>query len=589
MVGKVVEISKILGEGDTLARDISEKYDQWGIQREEKIEDVKELRDYIFATDTSTTSNAALPWKNSTTIPKICQIRDNLHANYMAALFPTDTWFKWEAHSEDAADKQKANIIEAYISNKLRESGFIQTVGKVLYDWIDTGNAFGEVIFVNEQKTDPDTGETIQGYIGPKLVRTSLYDHVFNPTAVDYNHSPKITRYVKSLGEIEDDANTRPGMEYLRDVLDKLKSRRKLLAEFKDSDLDKAEGYIADGFGSLREYYESGLVEILEFEGDLYDRDSGQFHKDRVITVVDRSWVARNEPNPSWLGRSPRAHSGWRERPDNIYAMGPLDNLVGLQYRLDHLENLKADALDLTIHPPVVIQGDVQPFTWQPLEQIHIADGDGAVTLLPPNSAAFQVNNEIMLIMQLMEEMAGAPKEAMGIRTPGEKTAFEVSSLQNAAGRIFQDKISKFEREFIEPTLNIYLEMARRNIDGADLVRIMDDDYGILEFIKITKEDITAAGKLRPIGARHYAAQAQLIQNMNGVFNSNLYEIIKPHVSSENLAKAVEEIFAWEKYKIFSPNIAVSEQANTQRLANAAQEQVDVEAVTPVEPQAGEV
>jgi hypothetical protein len=27
--------------------------------------------------------------------------------------------------------------------------------------------------------------------------------------------------------------------------------------------------------------------------------------------------------------------------------MGPLDNLVGLQYRIDHLENAKADALDL--------------------------------------------------------------------------------------------------------------------------------------------------------------------------------------------------------------------------------------------------
>src|SRR5512139_1092559 len=172
MVGKVVEISAILGEGESSARDVSEKWDQWSIQRDEKIEDVKELRNYIFATDTSTTTNASLPWKNSTTIPKICQIRDNLHANYMAALFPNDKWFKWEAYTEDAADISKANKIEAYMENKLRESGFVQTVSKILYDWIDTGNAFGEVIFVNEQKTDPKTGEIIPGYVGPKLVRT---------------------------------------------------------------------------------------------------------------------------------------------------------------------------------------------------------------------------------------------------------------------------------------------------------------------------------------------------------------------------------------------------------------------------------
>ena len=120
--------------------------------------------------------------------------------------------------------------------------------------------------------------------------------------------------------------------------------------------------------------------------------------------------------------------------------MGPLDNLVGLQYRVDHLENLKADALDLTIHPPLKIIGDVEPFTWGPEEVIHIPE-DGNVEAMAPNAAAFQVNNEIAAILNIMEEMAGAPKEAMGFRSPGEKTAFEVQQLQNAASRIFQIKL----------------------------------------------------------------------------------------------------------------------------------------------------
>jgi len=356
------------------------------------------------------------------------------------------------------------------------------------------------------------------------------------------------------------------------------------IGAYRDSDLDKAEGYLLDGFGSMREYYASGYVEILEFEGDIYDNASQTYYKNHLITIVDRKYVVRNKQNPSWLGHGARGHVGWRERPDNLYAMGPLENLVGMQYRIDHLENLKADALDLTIHPPVVITGDVESFIWEPGAEIHVSDGDGSVSLLSPNVAAFQVNNEIAYIMSLMDEMSGSPKEAMGIRTPGEKTAFEVQQLQNAAGRIFQDKIGKFEKEFIEPILNIMLEVGRRNLIGADVVRIMDDELGMADFLSITKEDIKASGKLRPLGSSHFAAQAQLVQNMSGVFGSPVGQMIAPHVSTKNLAKAVEELFGWEKYSVIRENVAIFEQAETQQLIASLQEQQAVEQATPVEP-----
>jgi hypothetical protein len=262
--------------------------------------------------------------------------------------------------------------------------------------------------------------------------------------------------------------------------------------------------------------------------------------------------------------------------------MGPLDNLVGLQYRVDHLENLKADALDLTIHPPVIIKGDVEPFTWGPGVDIHIPE-DGGIDVLPPNSAAFQVNNEIASILAIMEEMAGAPREAMGIRSPGEKTAFEVQQLQNAAGRIFQHKVNKFEVEFLEPILNTMLEMARRNIDIVEVAKVIDTDLGVADFLSITKDDITAKGKLRPIGARHYATRAQLVQNLLGVFNSPIGQAIAPHVSSKRLAQMVEEYMGFEQYDFIKDNIQIFEQAETQKLINQTQQSIQTEQATPLE------
>jgi hypothetical protein len=583
LAGKILELRNIL-RPEVLASDIVSMYSQWKIQRDVKEEEWKELRNFLFATDTSTTSNRTLPWKNSTTTPKLAQLRDNLHANYMAALFSNPDWMKWEGDNLNDDVRTKREGIESYMKNKTKNSGFELTIAKLLYDYIDYGNVFGEVIFVNEEITDSETGEIIKGYVGPKLIRTSPFDIVFNPTAPSFISSPKITRYVKSIGELEQDLKEREDLNYDPVAVAKIKEVRTLLGGYKDSDLDKAEGYLLDGFGSMHEYYTSGYVEILEFEGDIYDQESGSFYKNYTITVLDRKYIARKEKNPSWLGHGARAHVGWRERPDNLYAMGPLENLVGMQYRIDHLENLKADALDLTIHPPKVITGDVEAFEWGPDAEIHISDGDGSIQLLSPNVAAFQVNNEIAYLMGLMDEMAGAPREAMGIRTPGEKTAFEVQQLQNAAGRLFQDKISKFEKEFIEPILNIMLEVGRRNLVGADVVRILNDDLGMVDFLSVTKEDIKASGKLRPLGSSHFAAQAQLVQNMAGVFGSPVGQMIAPHVSTKNLAKAIEELFGWEKYAVVRENVAIFEQAETQQLMNSLQEQMQVEQATPVQP-----
>ena len=54
---------------------------------------------------------------------------------------------------------------------------------------------------------------------------------------------------------------------------------------FRVEDVNKAEGFIADGFGTLQEYYQSGLVEVLEFEGDYYDKDEDVLHKNKIITI----------------------------------------------------------------------------------------------------------------------------------------------------------------------------------------------------------------------------------------------------------------------------------------------------------------
>ena len=582
MAGDVASINDLLHpQGE--ARQISQLYRKWQIQKQSKEEEWKELRNYIFATDTTTTSNNANTWKNRTTIPKLTQIRDNLHAHYTDSMFPNDNWLEWFGETEDDVAKDKADVIKAYMKNKTQQGDFSETISDLLYDYIDTGNVFGQVIWVKDAIEDEETGEEIVNYIGPKLVRVSPYDIVFNPAASSFEASPKIVRSLKSIGELKKELRTRPDLGYDEKVLNEAMDRRNnALSSFSIEEINKAEGYAFDGFGSLSEYLQSGLMEVLEFKGDLYDQDNNELKENVVITVIDRQFTLRSIPNPSWIGRDDMVHVGWRERPDNLWAMGPLDNLVGLQYRLDHLENLKADAFDLSVFPMVALKGAVEPFSWQPKGIVHLPE-DGDIQMLNLNPQALATNNEIGGLMGTMEELAGSPKNALGIRTAGEKTAFEVEKLDNAAQRIFLNKTNKFEKRFLEKALNKMLEIAKRNLDTSDLIRVMDDDIGVVEFIEIDKSDITAKGKIMPMGSRHFAARSQLIQNVMGIFNGPIAGVIAPHVSSIALAKMLEEAMGLEKFQLISPNIAVQEQKETSGQAQQAQGDLENEQAMPVE------
>lgn len=562
---------------DRLASEIALKYDAWERHRAGWLADTQEVRDYIFATDTRTTTAGNLGWKNSTHLPKLCQIRDNLHANYMAAIFPNDRAIAWEGEDAASNKKNKREAVQAYMRNKLKLGGFRTEVSKCLLDFIDTGNAFAMEEFISEQHIDPETGETIQGYVGPRMKRISFLDLVFDPTGTDFRKVPKIIRSISSMADIAATIENYPERGFLREVFDRMNvARGKVKANGAGPrDVQKNAAFIADGFGSYTDYFNSGYVEILEFYGDIYDTETQTYLPNQHIVVVDRAYVIKQSQHPSWLGEPPIYHVGWRERPDNLYAMGPLDNLVGMQYRIDHLENAKSDGVDMIMHPVFKIKGFVEDFKYGPNARIYVGD-EGDVEFMHPDASILSLDTQISQIMQMMEEFAGAPRQAMGFRTPGEKTKFEVQILENGANRVFLNKTAHFETVFLEPLLNSMLETARRNFSTAEQIRVEDMDMRFTDFLEVTKEDITAKGTLRAIGARRFARKANLLQDLTTYSNTPLAQDpnIMTHFSGIKMAKLVEDLMELTEYGLVKSNIRVAELAETAQLTQAAQQKV---------------
>lgn len=567
MAGDTLDIQHLLNP-DNLAAEISNKFQSWVSLRNGWLEEKKELRNYVFATDTRTTTNSKLDWFNSTTTPKLTGIYDTLKALYSSALFPSQHWLRWEGEDRESNIKDKRDTIQGYMETKLRQSSFETMADRLIDDYILYGNAFATVEWV-EEVHETELGETIATFIGPRLVRISPYDIVFDPTAASFQRAPKVTRALVSLGEAQ--KRVEAGDAKYQAVFDTMMTNRRTVAS--SSSFDKSDAFIADGFSSIEHYYGSDYIEILTFYGDIYDINEGVLKQNYKIVVADRAYVIEEGPNSNWLGESAIYHAGWRNRPDNLYAMGPLDNLVGMQYRIDHLENLKADVFDQIAFPVMKIKGSVENFNFAPGTQIRLGE-DGDVNYMTPDTTALNADFQIRALEDKMEELAGAPRQAIGIRTPGEKTAFEVSTLDNASNRIFQHKAMKMEREFFQPLLTAMLESARRNMDISDTIRVSDEALNVQIFKSITKEDIKGNGKLRPVGASHFAERAQRVQNIVQLSQVKQDPSVAPHLSG----KLTAEIIANElgEPALYGENIAVQEQLETQKASqNAEAENLD--------------
>jgi hypothetical protein len=562
-------------EPHRLADQISSLFVQWNTDRQVWLKRVREVIQYVYATSTRETTNSKNPWSHSTVIPKLTQIHDNLGANYANALFGGREFFTFDPATKDEANVKKRVAIVNYLTTKHDYNGFRATMKKLLDDWVQTGNCFCRVEYVRETAKDPISGETVT-YEGPKPIRISPYDIVFDPTVTDFKDSPKIIRELVTRGEMMRRTESPEGAFYNTPEIERIKKFYSVISQWKDVEVNKTIQMTMDGFGTSSAFFRSGKVELLHFIGDIYDSAAGQLHKDRLITIVDRRYILQDRDLADLQGFGKIYHSGWRKRPDNLWAQGPLDNLVGMQYLINHLENARADGFDQMLSPDRVMIGSVEIEKDGPVTNYYVDDAGGDVKNLAPDPTVLNADNQIQLKEAQMESYAGAPREAMGIRSPGEKTAFEVSSLQNAAGRVFQTKIEDFEQEMAEPVLNGELEVSVLNINASDVAKVLDDDFGVEEFLTITREDLTAKGKLKARGASHYAKRAQLVQELQA-FSAELSKDpdMKVHFPAKRRAKAWNDALGFDKLELYQPFGQIEEAVELHEHQQAAQEMVD--------------
>lgn len=571
-----VAIELVGTEPHALVDQITSLYTQWNMARQPWLTRVREVIQYVYATSTRETSNVTNPWSHSTVVPKLTQIHDNLGANYANALFGKREFFTFEAATEAEADKKKRLAVVNYLSTKHDYNGFRATVKKLLDDWVQCGNCFCRVEYVREVEKDPVTNAEFVTYEGPKVFRISPYDIVFDIAVAEFKDSPKIIRELITRGELMRRIESPEGADYDASEVEKLKKFYGAIGAMTDKDINKNIQMTMDGFSNSSDFFRSGRVELLHFIGDIYDVSTGELHKSRLITVVDRRCILQNRAQKDIQGFGKIYHAAWRKRTDNLMGQGPLDNLVGMQYLINHLENARADGFDQMLSPDRVHIGAVEVERVGPVKNYYVdAAGGGDVRNLSPDPTVLNADTQIQLKEAQMEAYAGAPREAMGIRSPGEKTAFEIRSLQNAAGRLFQTKIEDFEIELLEPVLNGELEVSYHNLNTSDVAKTLDEDFGTTEFMTITREDLQARGKLKARGSSHYAKRAMMVQELQAFSGIVAQDPrLQMHFPSKKMAEVWNETLGFEALGLYQPFGGIYEQIEQANATAVAQQKM---------------
>lgn len=579
----VVSMMRGVGEESAFVDQLVNLYTDYKNARSRFEAENDEVLKFVFATDTRGTVQQSAEFKNTTTIPKLAQVRNNIITSYEEHLFPNSDWVQWDAASADAVMKEKADVVKSYVATKAADSGLKATTSLLVQDWTDRGFCAAEVFFANEMHEDAD-GNPVQGYYGPRAKRLNPNDVFYDVLATDIEHATKCVRSTYTLGGLKKLSQENP--EILSpEQFDMIRARRKELAGAV-VDANGKETYITKqlyraGFGDMVDYLLGDKYELLTFYGNFYDEENDVLYDNHRIQVLDRAIILSKKPITSMTGKHNVFIGVWEYREGTLAPIGPLHRIVGLQYKLDKLENQRADKFDQLINPTIVEVGDVEFYgtRGKPGGRYKVEEG-GDVKELVESAVVLQADTQIQFTLALMDELSGNPKESIGQRTPGEKTKFEVQLLDTGQNKMFRNKVKKFEDEVLTPILQEYLAIGRRNLNQTDIVKIYDQEMETVAFHTITRDDLNISGRLRAAGATIFAERANALQNLSMIANTNLMALTNQHWSRIKLAKTIEDLSGLKQYELVFPNIGIQEDQQTKRLAQQSQDKTAENALT---------
>lgn len=501
------------------------------------------------------------PGKNSTAIPALAFVGDILRTFYKSILFGEEKWLEVDANHKDYIRKRdERTALRLYLQSKIRAGNTDDQLNALVDDYVDWGAAYvtpGYVVKKGRSQAPTSEGgkdyiETIT-YQGAVLQRIPPDSIVYDVRASTFPEAAKFWHEHVSLGDLY-------SAQYERG--------------FDESKVDKI---IDDRLSRRSKYFDS--IELVNFCGDVFDTATKTLYNNLQITYTPSPQRERHilfqKEYYSAFGYAPVLRAAYKERGDASIPVSPLAPLAGMQNRINRLENKKADVIDLTADPILVVMGDDDGLEHNRRNSkvLKLPIGGDAKFLIP-NAVALQLTPEIQQYIDLIEFLSGSPRTLAGYRTPGEKSFGEVNMLQNNAVKPFVLNAKSFERTLLQPGMREFTSIEQQYFSPVDAARILTID-GVQAVRSIGLKDLqNTVISIR--GSEHFEHKLKIlgsIQTLVGLGVLNPQHPAARNFSWVEFMKDLPMLLDLNNYSWFQTNVAPVEEGEFAKMVETVQRQ----------------
>lgn len=489
-----------------LVQKIPQKYDDLDDDRQEQLNDIKNLRDVIYKNQIPQING----WDSKIELPDIYELAQTLKSQLSENLYShPDAMFDVsgsDPFSQSFANKQKALLVNTFEQMRIEDEleKFVDSIVEtgectIFAGWQTKIKNIRRAQSIEEQLIAPtEDGFIVESkvvYDNPIVKHVKSEDFVFDKNRRDnWDNCTKIYRTYCDIDELkENKANN-------------------LLTEEK---IETLKGVMANKFKKENDKsVNDNRLEVLEYWGDI-ELSTGEILKNRLIVIAGRREVIRFEANPFII--NPFIHANIIENPDTLRGISPLRVALILNNISSTILNKQVDALALMMNPPYLapkgcFKGE------QVVKPGKIIEYDSALMPTPPTALSFdkamQGWNFLTYFKSTIESATGIFNNMAGNLQTEERTATELNYSVNGQSARLNMILDSINRKIIIPMVEKTAELIANFKIGRELISI--NDRGRTIFIEVDNK-IRNANYVYRYGDRKATLERK--SNMNDIFN----------------------------------------------------------------------
>lgn len=424
---------------------------------------------------------------------------------------------KWDHHTVPVPDEQ----------------GFQQSL-----DEAGTQLQMGEDVPM--QMPDMPTKELLI-YDGPDFEVGNIFDFVIerSPKA-SYERAMRASRFIKGKAYLLEVSQPDQFGQQLYEGIEDLQEQNNN-QENSDSLKFQVEAQIGFNMQDQREG-----IELIEIWGD-FDIPGGEYYKNHVLTIANRSKVVRFEPNPFYHGQYPWQLFTLNPEPGEPYGRGCLEPALGTNDIIQVRTNQVIDANTLTINPmfTYVENGITDPamLISAPGTAIPIRQNGDIAPIGMPDKAALAFN-EIGFMESHLNQITGAAS-LVGQQGGGPASATQATIESQMATARDSRKFQHISEELLQRALGMWYRLNQQFMDQQVAIRVAGDPLiqGIADpatgmaldpsqpaFINVSPDDIAGDFDIVIKGAQDIANNTQQAGQLLQLFGMLMQSPMAPYV-----------------------------------------------------------